>query len=342
MICPICKRITPPMQRCCSCQALLPVRTINPTTFTLLQVWERCNSKLSISSKSPKTIEGYQNAAKKLKPYFSTPIAILTKDDYQDLIDLYAMTSYSTQHELQQVIHIICKEAISLGLIYQDHTKGLILTGRASKHPPVFSLKQIQIIKNVADSPSYTREREVARLVLVLICTGYRPSELFNIKKEAVDPVAGYMISGSKTMAGQNRCVPVIPFIASYLTEFYLSTSPGDYMFRSPSGSKMNIRNFRVREFYPLMANLGFNAPYQYPMHHYEAEYKLYSCRHTFASLAYSCGIRPEMLIKIIGHTSFDFTMAHYVHPDLPLIKRELEKLDHSLSEGLDLSSVAL
>lgn len=331
MICPTCKQITPPLQYCRSCHAALPRRLFDPNIFTVQEVWQRCDKSLSTSTKCPKTIECYRTAAKKLAPYSSTPIALLTKEDYQDLLDLYAFQSYSTQHELRQVIRMICAEAIALGLIFQNPAQGLILNGYTSSQPPIFTFSQIRDIKQVADAKTYTRERQVARIVLILICTGFRPSELFAVRRESVNPTASYIISGSKTNAGKNRCVPVIPFIAPYMTEFYMSTAPGDYVFRSPFGSEINIRNFRVREFYPLMAKLGFNSPYQYPMHHYEPLYKLYSCRHTFASLAYGCGVKPELLIKIMGHTSFDFTMSKYVHPDFLLVKDELDKLEQLL-----------
>lgn len=341
MICPACKSITPPLQYCCSCHAALPQRLFDPNT-TVQEIWQRCDKSLSTSTKCPKTVEGYRTAAKKLAPYSFAPIALLTKDDYQDLLDLYSFQSCSTQHELRQVIRMICAEAMSLGLIFQNPAQGLVLNGYTSSQPPIFTFSQIRAIKQIANAKEHTRERQVARIVLILICTGFRPNELFAVRRENVDPSAGYIVSGSKTAAGKNRCVPVIPFIASYMTEFYMSTAPGDYVFRSPSNSKINIRNFRVREFYPLLAKLGFNAPYQYPMHHYEPLYKLYSCRHTFASMAYECGVKPELLIKIMGHTSFDFTMSKYVHPDFLLVKDELKKLEQLLPNSVSAQTIAL
>lgn len=149
MICPVCKKLTSPAQYCLFCHAALPQRLFDPNTFTLQDVWLRCDKALTLSSKSAKTIEGYRTAARKLEPYFSTPIAMLVKDDYQDLIDVYAVQSYSAQHELRQVIHMVCAEAISLGLIYQDYARGLVLTGYASKQPPIFTFFDFTMSKYV-------------------------------------------------------------------------------------------------------------------------------------------------------------------------------------------------
>ena len=52
-----------------------------------------------------------------------------------------------------------------------------------------------------------------------------------------------------------------------------------------------------------------------------------HSCRHTFASLSATAGMKPENLQRIIGHANYSTTANIYIHKDIEELIDEMSKL---------------
>ena len=152
------------------------------------------------------------------------------------------------------------------------------------------------------------------KLILILIYSGMRISELMTMKKSKVNPSVGYMIGGVKTKKGRNRLIPIHPAIAEYVRYFY-DRAEGELLISGHSRNK-NARNFREREFYPTLLRLGINQQLTGdPITDAEIEKnkkKPHAARRTFATLAVRSGIKPEHLQKIIGHAKYETTLKYY------------------------------
>ena len=89
---------------------------------------------------------------------------------------------------------------------------------------------------------------------------------------------------------------------------------PGGLLLDGYEGNH-DIKNFRNRDYYPLLDLLGIKRV------------SPHSTRHTFASLAVKAGIKPELLQKMIGHADYGTTSNIYVHTDIDALVTAAEKI---------------
>lgn len=268
---------------------------------------------------TPKGQYGYTNAWKFLMPLADRPIRTIKLYDYQEIIDSQEHLSLSHQKKIQSLISFICKRALLDGLIPVNYAPYLELGGYRERFTEPFTYQELNTLLACAQEGSCFSE--TAQIILILCFTGWRPEELFQIKREDVNLDERYFISGSKTEAGKNRLMPILEDIWPFVLSFYYRTKPFDYLIKSPNGCRIDLKNWRNRKFYPCLLALGINTPDN------PRRLKPYSARHTFATLAYRAGVKEEMLTKMIGHVDFKFTIKRYIHNDISDFHLEAKKI---------------
>ena len=153
-------------------------------------------------------------------------------------------------------------------------------------------------------------DRPFVDLVLILLYTGMRISELIEMKIENIYLNDRYMIGGLKTEAGKNRIIPIHDDIFPLISAQY---SPNKkYLFQSVRGNKLQYNYFAAKKFAPLMESLGMS-------------HTLHETRHTFISQADRVGLNGTILKKIVGHANGDITV-HYTHKEVGEILGEIKK----------------
>lgn len=142
-------------------------------------------------------------------------------------------------------------------LINKNYAQFLSLPKEQTKERAIFTKQEISLLKQ-HDSD------ERARIILTLIYTGFRPNELFSVTLDNVNLTKGYIIGGSKTEAGMNRKVPIHPSIQPYIENWYAKgtsvakvVSLNRFLIVNQRGGKIDLKNFRSRQFYPLLLELG-------------------------------------------------------------------------------------
>lgn len=150
---------------------------------------------------------------------------------------------------------------------------------------------------------------EAAKIVLMLIYTGMRIGELFQLP--LADYHGNYAVGGEKTEAGRNRIIPIRPKGQGYFA-YFAGHAEGPLLLSGYTGQK-RPENFRNRDFYPLLKRL--DIPRKTP----------HSTRHTYASWARKSGMQPELLQKILGHADYNTTANIYVHTDIEEIIKAVE-----------------
>ena len=237
---------------------------------------------------------------------------------------------------MQQLISQLSKQAIVEGLITQNYASELVLEGREARETLPFEINHIPLLYQCAKGGKYA---QTAQIVLVLITTGYRPEELFSIRCEDMDPRIPFLCSGSKTVAGQDRIVPILPLVQPFISQWYLSCpvvahQKQGYLVRGAKGGKKNFANWRAREFYPMTLELGINRPDQLNDKRNIPHITPYSARHSFATFSAYAGVEEETLIKMIGHADIRTTRKHYIHaglmdlPEANHIQQEAQKIE--------------
>lgn len=144
--------------------------------------------------------------------------------------------------------------------------------------------------------------------ILILIYTGLRIGELFEIKIENVHLDEKYMRGGLKTEAGINRVIPIHNRILPLIKKYYEhSVKIGcEYLITNSLDRQMQYSNYKREKWFPMMEQLGLS------MNH-----RPHDTRHTFATLMDRTPANKVAIKRIMGHASQDITDKVYTHKDI-------------------------
>lgn len=139
------------------------------------------------------------------------------------------------------------------------------------------------------------------QLVLMLIYTGVRISELLELKKENVFLNEQYFdVLSSKTENGIRK-VPIADKILPFFKAWYNDTD-SKYLLHTENGEPFKYRNYYDSYFSPLMENLGL-------------EQTPHCCRHTCISMLAEAKVDQTTIKKIVGHSgAMTLTEKVYTH----------------------------
>ena len=144
--------------------------------------------------------------------------------------------------------------------------------------------------------------------VLIFIYSGWRISELLNLKTADIDLQLGTMTGGTKTRNGKNRVVPIHSLIRSFIERRI--AGGGEYLFNY-NGKKCSETKYR-EIWKGIMDRLGI-------------EKTPHECRHTFESLLDSAKANRKCIDLMMGHKSKDTGNRVYNHKTLAELKEAIE-----------------
>ena len=256
---------------------------------------------------SPKGIEGYQTAYHYLEPLKDEKFRSLNVADYQACINQMSEKSEALQSKVKQLVSQMCQWAMREDISIKNCAPFLKLESNLEERDPViYSAEEIIVLQNNIEIPT-------VKIILILIYTGMRINELMNMRMENVHLDERYMIGGSKTKAGRGRIIPISKCVLPYIQELYDSATDQRLMSGYPKNKIP--RNFREREYYPILKKLGLQ------------EHTIHDTRHTFASLMSKENVNEASLKKIIGHASIEITQKTYIHKQLPDLLEAIDTL---------------
>jgi len=173
---------------------------------------------------------------------------------------------------------------------------------------PFSKAEQEQLINELADHwKPYFR---------FAFCAGLRPGEQIAIKPEDIDwgkrllhirramtlNEEGKPIEGRTKNIYSRRTIKLLPVMYNCLTEQSKihSQFKCKYFFCSTNGSQVDLSHLRQRVWSPALeeANLGIREMKQ--------------TRHSFATIAMSCGENPLWIAKVMGHSNVDMIVKVY------------------------------
>lgn len=239
-----------------------------------------------------KGIESYEQAYKVCASLHDKKFRNLRTKDFQAIIDSNMAKSNSTLSKYKQLMTQMSRWAVREEIATTDFAKYVKLPQQVKKEKAIFTDDEIKLLEKDGS--------DAAKIALMLIYTGMRIGELFSLPLE--DYHESYVIGGEKTKAGRNRVIPIRPEGRKYF-DYFASIAKGDLLLSGYEGQR-NEKNYRVRDFYPLLEKL--KIPKHTP----------HATRHTYATWARNAGMQPEVLQKILGHASFTTTANIYVHAD--------------------------
>lgn len=277
---------------------------INITVAETYKVW----SDTHFRELSKSAISNYNASWNYLKELQNKKIKDVRTIDVQSIIDKVTADgkSRATCEKIKNLYSQLCQYAMSQDIISQNYAQFLVMPKTEKKEKEIFTLEEIKALIQNDDN-------DVSKIILILIFTGMRIGELFDITMDNVhlQEIPPHIIGGKKTKAGTNRIIPIHSLILDYIKYFY--SKGNKYLVSNTIGGRMNERNFRDREYYPLLESLQISKKTPH------------STRHTFATMLQASGAKPEDLIKVIGHADYSVTTDNYIHQDIKTLSEMIE-----------------
>lgn len=208
----------------------------------------------------------------------------------------------------------LCQEAMSEDVMDKNYARLLELPKSESESKDVFTAGEIQILRE------HDSDIE-AQLILILIYTGLRVSELLQLRTENIDMQNWYAIGGSKTEAGKDRIIPLLSNIQPYVAGM-MSDSP---WLITRNGSPIDRNYYAKYMFKKYLVRIGI---LQEPEDGEPWRLSPHSTRHTLTTLARKAGIKEDIIARVVGHTTYETTDKHYVQMDAAFLLSEMEKIN--------------
>lgn len=236
--------------------------------------------------------------------------------DYQSCINraVAAGKSRSVCEKIRNLASLLCQEAMRDDVIDKNYARLLELPKSDKREKDIFTEAEIELLTR------HDQDME-ARIILILIYTGLRIGEFLKLRPCDIDANQWRLIGGSKTEAGRNRMVPIVPKIRPYFTVL-IDAAP------SSQSKLLNVseKHYRDKYFYEYLVQLGILTQAEIATGG-KPRLTPHCTRHTFASLARKAGIDKDVLTRVIGHTDYATTDSNYVTMDVALLDSEIGKI---------------
>ena len=292
-----------------------PTKKIRSTFSDLYSEWE----SISFRSLSKSMRDCYTAAYKKLFPLHKKIFKDIRTADMQKVIDYYEdehyeldekgkpiydkdgspkikpPLSYSSLHHMTVLLGLVYTYAMQNDVVNKDYSKFVVISARKAAEKQAFSDVEVRKIEEAAQNGTPN-----ADLVLIMCYTGYRISEFLGLTKFNYNADENVFAGGgNKTEAGRNKIVPVHPKIKPYI-EKHLNDG-GKTIFCKADGTPYNVKSFRDSIYYPTLEKIGVR------------KLTPHATRRTFATRAAAAGVRPEDLIRMMGHSDYKIDTDSYI-----------------------------
>lgn len=185
------------------------------------------------------------------------------------------------------MIGLMFKYAVIHDIITPDMNKAQYIDIKKAGNPNAynrepFSTKEIKTIWKWKDTNVYFN------VILMLIYSGCRISELLDLKKENVNIEERWFdVIASKTESGIRK-VPISDKILPFFKYWY-NLNDCEYLLSTPDGKHFVYRNYYDSYWKPLIEQMGMN-------------HRPHDTRHTCISLLAEAGVDDRLVKKIVGH----------------------------------------
>lgn len=224
-----------------------------------------------------------------------------------------AKVGYASQKKCRQLLHNLYNYAVKYEIISAsaDISKYIDIDKKKIVYPKSpFNTRQLNRVKRLAESSEPLSKW--AKVVVMMVYSGVRPSEMLAVKKCDVKLKQRYFIvRKSKTEAGENRAVPIsrkaLPYYQLWMQE------PGKTLITDNNGEQLSYHRFRARFDKVMDATSCHHTPHE--------------CRHTCATMLDNAGANDTAVKRILGHASPGVTKGTYTHKSLHELKKAIDMI---------------
>ncbi len=271
------------------------------TFAELYRLWSK--EKFNEISKSATRM--YTAAYAYCEPLYEMPIAAIRTAQMQDIVD-FADVGTSTRARIQSMLKLIFRFAMKNDYIKKNYAEFLKRpTVETQKERVPFSANELLHLWTLS-------EDHYAKILLIMIYTGWRPSELVPMQFDnGINMKSLTMQGGIKTQAGKNRIVPICKKIEPLVRYFEQNKYNGIAV--DTDGAALDYYGLYHR----LKSYLEENEIHHIP----------YECRHTFATMLDNRNTNPKIKKMLLGHASVDVTEKVYTHKTIEQLRSAVDAL---------------
>lgn len=233
------------------------------------------------------------------------------------------LASPETKSNIKYLFNHIFNYALEARIVDRNYAKEFTLDVKVFMEKEANRKVKIPFTKEEMDKLWKSSEFvSFADMIIYACYSGWRPSELIDLRVKNVDLEQCFIKGGIKTNAGKNRIVPIHPLVKPIVEKYYNeAVSIGsEYLFNDSSKKKgigLSYDQYLSR-FNNVMETLNFRLDIT---PHYT--------RHTFITKAKSRNVNMNdfILKKIVGHRIGDLTEHIYTHRELEDLTEEMLKI---------------
>ena len=246
---------------------------------------------------------------------------ILVNGEFIDSHGKRHTTTPSLQNTLKKTFNLMFDYAVENELTDKNYARLFRIPNEAPTETvnnvkPHVSLTddELQILWNsIGSDPTI-------EIILVQCYSGWRASELLQLKLADIDLSQQIMIGGAKTSAGKKRIVPIHPKILHIIQKRYHHAEQNgfEYPFYIPAADGSYRKPYYAlysRQFSITVKSLGI------------APHNTHDCRKTFVTRAKAVGMDEYAIKRLIGHHIKDLTERVYTERSVEWLRTELNKI---------------
>lgn len=270
---------------------------MSKTTFKdIYEMWskDRFNEKTNISTR-----RNYEAAYKACSKLYDMKMSDIRGYHLQKVLDNWDK-GYESCKRIRILFNQLYKWCMEKELVQKNYAEYLKVPKPEEVNERMsFSTEEIQKLWDNVD------QNEYVPIVLILIYSGVRISELLNLEKSNVNlEEQWFKVVESKTESGRNRIVPIADKVLPFWKDFF-EKSTCKYVFCTVEGEQLKYDNFKKRYWIPLMSQLHF-------------KHTTHETRHTCISQMVMKNCNQTIIKKIVGHKSImNLTEKVYTHIEI-------------------------
>ena len=288
-------------------------------TFSdLFEKW----SAVKFEKISPSNINGYKASYKHCEALHDKAIKDIKLAHMQAVID-NSGKNYPTLKKIKSFLSQMFDFAVMQDIIGKDRDKTEYIDIGEKEESTLhykFTHKEVEALWKWSAN-------EYVQVILMLIYSGTRPSEMFDLKKADVNLEEGYFVVVDGKNDNAKRRVPLhkktMPFYEHWMSK------KGEYLITKLNGEKFNLqtghRTYMDSYWIPILKEIGI---YEYKAEDGTMqEHRPHDTRHTFTSMWKEKKLDETFRRKIQGHSGKGIGEQVYTHIDMENLKAELNQL---------------
>lgn len=279
--------------------------------MTFSDVYEEW-SKHKFPTVSESNVKGYTASYKACESLYNKVFKDIKLVDLQTVIDTCGK-NFPTLKKINVLFDHLYDYALKNDICNKDYSSFVDIVQYKDRNPNKYDRNKFE--KNEIDIIWKQKEDKYYQIVLMLLYSEVRISEMLDLKKENVHLDEQYFdVICSKTENGIRK-VPIADKVLPYYKAWFEDNLECEYLLHTPDGKSFQYRNYYDSYFHPLMEQLNINRT-------------PHCCRHTCISMLAEAGVNQTIIKKLVGHSgAMTPTEKVYTHFDIKELVDAINKI---------------